>query len=81
MANLAGGDSQRQFIRSSDRAGAIAQLAGSIARVPIVAGEPILAAAREAGPLLLALRSITDVNAVETASADQLNMCAARAST
>lgn len=57
--------------RRGDRADAMTQFAGSIARVLFVAGEPILAA-RQAGPL--ALRCITDVNAIEIAPTDQLNM-------
>jgi pilus assembly protein CpaB len=60
--------------RRGDWADAMTQFAGSIARVPFVAGEPILAAARHAGTLSLALRSITDVNAIEIAPTDQLNI-------
>jgi pilus assembly protein CpaB len=56
--------------RRGDRADAMTQFAGSVARV-LVAGEPILAA-RQASPL--ALRCISDVNAIEIAPTDQLNM-------
>lgn len=60
--------------RRSDGADAMTQPAGSVARVPFVAGEPILVVARQAGPLSLAMRSITDVSAIEIATTDQLNM-------
>jgi pilus assembly protein CpaB len=60
--------------RRANWADAMTLLVGSIARVPFVAGEPILAAARQAGTLSLALRSITDVDAIEIAPTDQLNI-------
>ena len=41
MADLAGGDRQRNFISRASKADAIKELTGSIARSPFIAGEPI----------------------------------------
>src|SRR3979411_3286566 len=70
------------FIRRADKAEAIKEVAGSIARAPFIAGEPIrqqkkpeqsetLARARQSGTLSLALRSISNINMVENKSDDQ----------
>ncbi|MBR1145136.1 Flp pilus assembly protein CpaB [Bradyrhizobium sp. AUGA SZCCT0431] len=58
--------SSNSFISKAGKADAIRDIAGSIARAPFIAGEPI----REQ-KLVLALRSITDVNMVEGGSDDQ----------
>ena len=41
MADLAGGDRQRNLINRASSADAIKEIAGSIARAPFIAGEPI----------------------------------------
>ena len=41
MADLAGGDRQQHLIRRTGRPDATTEIAGSIARAPFIAGEPI----------------------------------------
>src|SRR5947208_2995513 len=57
------------FIQRNQRPEATTQIAGSIARAPFIAGEPIRE--RQTGTLALALRSMADINMVENRTDDQ----------